>query len=412
MISPKLCIKCKGKRLCGLSYCPILLKHSEQQRVVANIKGNSFTGSSPPSLFVSWSNYPEVQIAPLAPTEVMNSEMLDAPEKWFGLTEERIISLRQQLLRSSKRLDVNSASNPDYDLVEMQELVMASNPTAIDVKLKSKPLPKLSFHESIAPLGPSAPLIKMSLEENPRIARKIDYTVSDTDLKSADALLSLYKSGFPISRLYKLLSAGTLGIGKNRKLVPTRWSISATDDAIGKALIDEIKYFQQLGEIQLFMSEYLGNRFFILLVPGSWSFESLETWIPGSVWYQEKDASKIHIIQDHEFYGGRKTYASNVEGAYYSARLAVCEYLKKIKRQASAIVFREISSEYQVGLGVWVIRESARNAFSKKPLAFSSLKLALAFVEKKLQTPFRLWKKESKLLDFLQNQRKLADYIK
>jgi len=351
-----------------------------------------------------------VEIAPLSPTEVFDSGMLDAPEKWFGLPQEDIIGYRQQLLRSNKRVDVQDAAKPSYELVEMQELVMANDPTAIDVKLKKAPKPSLSFHESAAPHGPSAPLIKMRLDENPSIPKKIDKVVSDIDLKSSEGLVYLYETGFPVSRLSKLLSAGTMGIGKNRKFTPTRWSLVATDDTISKALIDEIKNFQQLGEVQLFSSNYLGNRFFILLIPGAWAFENLETWIPGSVWYQEKDANKIYIVQDHEFYSGRKTYASNIEGAYYAARLSVCEHLQKIRRQATALVFREITPEYQLGLGVWIIRETAKNALSKKPLAFSSLSLALAFVERKLQTPFKLWKRQSKLLDFLQNQKRLSDF--
>ncbi|MBN2067867.1 MAG: hypothetical protein JW744_05350 [Candidatus Diapherotrites archaeon] len=410
MISPKLCVKCKGKLLCGMSYCPILQKHSTQKNVVSKIRGNRFTGSSPPSLFVSWNNYPKVQIAPLSPTEVMDSELFDAPEKWFGLTQDKIVSFREQLLRSNKQANVFDAAKPSYELLGMQELVMATRPTAIDVKLKSSPVPQLSFHEGAAPHGPSAPLVEMRFEENPKISRKIDYAVSDTDMKSSDALLCLYNAGFPVSRLDKLLSAGTLGIGKDRKLVPTRWSIVASQDTIGKALIEEIKYFQQLGEIELFTSEYVGNRFFVLLIPGAWAFENLETWIPGSMWYQEKDTSKVHVTQDHEFYTGRKGYASNVEGAYYAARLSVCEHLKKIKRQAAALVFREITPEYNIGLGNWVIQESVKNALSKNPMHFSSLSLALAFVERKLQTPFKLWKKESKLLDFLQHQKRLADF--
>ena len=88
MISPKLCIRCKGKLLCGLSYCPILKKNSARHKSVSNIKGNEFVGSSPPSLFVSWTNYPKVQIAPLSPTEVFDTAKFDIPEQWFGLPSE------------------------------------------------------------------------------------------------------------------------------------------------------------------------------------------------------------------------------------------------------------------------------------------------------------------------------------
>ena len=379
MISPQLCIRCKGKLLCGLSYCPILKKYSVQSSVVSKIRGTEFTGSSPPSIFVGWHNYPKVSIAPLSAAALTDSAMLDAPEQWFGMPAERIVSFREQLIRSNKRLDASTAADPGRELAEMQELVMSAKPTAIDVKLKSKPVPTLSFHESVAPMGPSAQMISMVLEENPRVPRKIDYIVSDTDLKSNDALMQLYGAGFPVSTLYKLLSAGTLGIGKRRKLVPTRWSITATDSNISKNLVEEkIKYFPVLGEFRLFHSDYLDNDFWVLLVPSKWSFEQLECWLPGGSWAVH--AKEPHIIQDHEFYGGRKQYASNVEGAYYSSRLAVAEYLVRERRQAAALIFREIGPGYNLPLGVWQIRENVRNALKKKPLCFSDFGVVLAYL--------------------------------
>jgi len=409
MISSKLCIRCKGKLLCGLSYCPILQKYSQQSKAVSNIQGNEFTGSSPPSLFVSWKNYPNVSIAPLSPTEVFDSGLFDAPEQWFGLSPEKIVSFRQQLVQGNAQANAFDAAKPSYKLAEMQELAMASDPTSIGVKLKRKPVLSLSFHESVAPIGPSAPLLRMRLEENPSIAKKIDSAVSDTDLKSGDALTMLYGAGFPVSRLYKLLSAGTLGIGKNRKLVPTRWSITAVDSNLASWLVDEhVKFFSQISEFELYHSNYLDNDFWVLLLPGSWAFEQLECWLPGGSW--AVNAKETHIIQDHEFFKGRAKYASNVEGAYYSAKLALAEHLVERKRQAASIVFREIGAGYALPLGVWQIRENVRNALKQKPLAFSSLSLALAFLSGKLKVPMQKYRKQSKLLDFLQHQKRLSDF--
>lgn len=409
MISPKLCIRCKGKLLCGLGYCPILKKHSEQTKTVSNIQGNEFVGASPPSLFVTWKNYPKVEIAPLSPTEVFDSGMLDFPEKWFGVPSEEIVSFRQQLVRSNKPVNVFDAAKPGYELAEMQELAMASDPTSVDIKLKKRPSLSLSFHESVAPMGPSGRLVKMRFDENPSIAKKIDYAVSDTDLKSGDALTMLYQAGFPVSRLYKLLSAGTLGIGKNRKLVPTRWSITAVDSNLARQLVEEkVKFFSQISGFELYHSNYLDNDFWVLLIPGSWAFEQLECWLPGGTW--TSNAKEVHIIHDHEFFKGRTTYASNVEGAYYSSKLGVAEHLVERKRQAAAIVFREIGSGYEIPLGVWQIRENVRNALKQKPLSFSSLPLALAFLSKKLKVSMQRYRKESKLLDFLQHQKRLSDF--
>ena len=103
----------------------------------------------------------------------------------------------------------------------------------------------------------------------------------------------------------------------------------------------------------------MDNDFWVLLIPGAWAFEQLECWLPGGTW--AVNAKEAQIIQDNEFYAGRKTYASNVQGAYYSAKLGVAEYLLAKKRQAAAIVFREIGKDYSIPLGTWQIRERSWN---------------------------------------------------
>jgi len=410
MISPRLCVKCKGKLLCGLSYCPVLEKHSTRAKAASRIKGTEFYGSSPPGLFVSWHNYPNITVSALSPTQIEhNAAMFDSPEKWFGLPEQRILSYRESLVGSGKKFKANTASNPDSKLSTMQELVMSSKPVNVEVSLFKKPKPQLSFNTHAAPTGPRAPLKNLKITENPKIPKKVDYLTSDISAKSTTAVLELYQSGFPVSFLYKLLSSGTLGVEKARRLVPTRWSITAIDSNISKKLVNEkIKSFQQLGEIRMFSASYLDNHFYILLLPREWSFEQLECWLPGGAW--TKGAKEYSIIQDHEFYEGRKDYAAEVSGAYYSARLAVAEYLVEKKRQAAALVFREIGQEYNLPLGVWVIRETMRRALASKPLVFFDLPLALSFLGRKLKVPVKQYERESKLLDKIRHQRRLSDF--
>ena len=78
---------------------------------------------------------------------------------------------------------------------------------------------------------------------NTVVDRRIEQVVSDTDLKAAPAIVSLYQKGFEESSLNKLLSVGNITMKEHRRLVPTRWSITAVDDTIGKQLIAEIKEF-------------------------------------------------------------------------------------------------------------------------------------------------------------------------
>lgn len=124
-ISPELCIKCKGKLLCGLSTCPIIEKKFSQTKIVSKIKNNSFEGVTPPGFFVSWQNYPKVSVAPLSaiPQEILG--ISDSPEEWYGLPQEKIISFRESLLMSYKKIPVSKASSPDYELIDFQEIAMS-----------------------------------------------------------------------------------------------------------------------------------------------------------------------------------------------------------------------------------------------------------------------------------------------
>ena len=410
MISPELCIKCKGKLLCGLSKCPILEKQSSGTKIVSSMIGTNFIGASPPGFFVSWQNYPKVAVAPLSalPNEV--SEMSDLPEKWYGLTQEKIISFRESLLRSYKTMPVSLAAEPNYELLSFQEIAMSSSLFELEVKLVEKPRSETSFDSFSAPLGPSAKLDKVNLIENPKVPKELDYYVSDTAVKSNTALIDLFKKGFPVSTLAKVLSSGALGVKKNRKIVPTRWSITAVDSNLSKYFIEEqLPQNKIIDSFQLFHSKYLDNDFWIMLLPFPWSFEQIEVWLPGGVW--TKDATNFNIMSDYELNTGLKGYPEETEGAYFASRLAISEYLYEKKLNSAAIVFREVGKDYAVPLGVWQIRENVRAALKEKPLEFTNMDIALDFLSKKLSVPIDLYKKKSNLIQHFKTQTRLSQWF-
>ncbi len=410
LISPELCIKCKGKLLCGLTKCPILEKNFSQTKIVSSIKDNNFFGATPPGFFVSWQNYPKVAVAPLSalPNEV--SEMSDLPEKWYGLPQEKIISFRESLLRSYKTMPVSLASNPNYELLDFQEIAMASSLLEVEVNLKKTPSKETTFDSFSAPMGPSAELSKISLIENPKIPKKIDYYSSDIDVKSNTALIELFKDGFPVSVLAKVLSSGALGVKKDRKIVPTRWSITAVDSNLSKHFIQESLSQNKLIDCyKLFHSKYLDNDFWVLLMPFPWSFEQIEVWLPGGIW--TVGATSYQVLSDHEFNSGLKGYPKETEGAYFASRLAITEYLNEKKINAAAIVFREIGQDYAVPLGVWQIRENVRAALKQEPLDFSGIDIVLDFLSKKLVVPIEQYKKKSELIKFFKTQTRISQWF-
>jgi hypothetical protein len=117
----------------------------------------------------------------------------------------------------------------------------------------------------------------------------------------------------------------------------------------------------------LFRSSRFGNHFLIALYPPPFRYEMLEQWQNESLW------GFSPVISDHEGPRGRKNYASNITGAYYAARLSVLSYLESTGRNAGITVIRWITGDYWAPLGVWVIRETVKDAMGRKPEEFEDI---------------------------------------
>ncbi|MFX1451167.1 MAG: Nre family DNA repair protein [Promethearchaeota archaeon] len=407
-----LCVRCKGSRmLCGKTQCPIILK---QQAIIPlkriSIK-KDFEGASPPSFFVGRHSYPNVLVGPMINPMTIESasiKILDEPELgWIERKIEDLVQFRSSLLRTSFRMNVNKIA--DSKLLDIsQELIQSSRKVDTEIQLEKEPSFRMMYDSHSPPIGPSGTLRNIRVTENPKIDPPVDKAVSDTDFKAVNAVNYLYDHDLSVTQVMRILSAGLLGIKKNRKMVPTRWAITATDDTVSKRLVDKIKDYPQISQFFLFNGRHFDNHFQILLIPKEWSFEMLETWNPKSSF---NPTSSPVIMDDYEFYQGRKTYASNVTGAYYAARLAVAEYLTKIRKQATCIVFREVSSGYIVPLGVWVIRETVRKALKSQPRFFNDLNLALREIGNSFQVLLKHWIKNSHIIEQIKYQKTLFDYI-
>ncbi|MBR9707013.1 MAG: hypothetical protein GOV15_01120, partial [Candidatus Diapherotrites archaeon] len=365
-----------------------------------------FSGPTPPSVFVGDKFYPNVFVAPLAsPLEQTDPMLLDSSYRWYGKSLEEIVEMRSVLIRSNQRSVVTSAANPDNFLFDLQDLALSRDSVSVDVSLKKPPTLGLSFHKRAAPMGPSASLKAFELTENPRMSRAIDKAYGDTEWKAKDAVLYLYDKGTSVDKITNVLSVGALGIGSQRKLVPTKWSITAVDDMVSKTFVEEIKQLNLLSDFLVFHSKYLDNDFYVVLFPMPWAFEQIEAWGGSPI------AGGWSYSVDSELGRGRKAYASSVAGAYYAARLAVSEFLLHEKKQAGALILREIGKDYNVPVGVWQIRENVRHALKEKPLVFSSYDLVLKFLDSKLKIKSRDWLKKSELVKHYKTQTRLTQFF-
>jgi DNA repair protein NreA len=410
MPSREMCLQCKGRGFCG-EKCIVLERFQRKQKSFDLIKGTDFNGLTPPGVFVSWKSYPNSSVSALStPLNSDEVSLMDKEEQWFGLKSDKIVSMRQQLIGSSKKIDVNNAVNPSRELSLMQEIALSKSKVDLEIELKHKPVSNLNFNELTSPVGAFAEAKKINLTENPKTFSKAEYIVSDTDAKALDGTMELMKADLPLSFIQKIFSVGLLGQKKKRKIVPTRWSITALDSGVSEKLIqEEILFNSLIDSFQVFESKYLDNHIMILLLPFSWSFELIELWIKGGAW--TLNASENQISHDFEFQRGRKEYASSTQGAYYAVRFALTQYLSKKKKQATGIVFRKIGKEYNVPLGVWVVRETAKNALNKQPLEFNELNLALKFIQNRLgEKEFNLLKSKTVVLKETGKQKKLIEF--
>jgi hypothetical protein len=351
-------------------------------------------------------------LSPLEKDE--NAWVYDDSKYWakhnFGIKD--VVNLRNNLLNSRFRSKVTDSRSANNKFVQIaQELALSSKPVDVEIELKKKIGPGLKRDRILSPQGMAAPLKKAKITSNVKIDRKLDRVIND-EIKSAEGIAYLYKNKFSEYTLSKILSIGVLGLKKDKRLVPTRWSITATDDTIGKKLLEKIRDYKWIENHEMFFGEFLGNAYLIMFFPNIWSYELFELYLPGSSW---NPSNEIKAATDFEPYDGRKNYASNTAGGYYASRLPILEYLEKIKRQASALAIRLELPSYWAALGVWVVRESVRKALSHRKLEFHEMNEMLNSVKKIGMIKFgfdpeKVFKK-SRLLENIKTQTTLGKWV-
>ena len=362
------------------------------------VDSDKISGSSPPSVFIGRKGYPRVYIGPLVPAVHGDTSVMDLPEMWHNKQATDIIDFRLQLIRGKQAVRVNEVDKAE----KIREIALSKNPISLNVEFKKRPR-GVFFHEDMQPFGPSAQLKSMETEVS-KYDQDMEKAHYDTDLLARDAIINLYNKDLFISSIQKAFSTGAFGISRNRKLVPTRWSITAVDDTLGKYLLDEIVYYPLINEFRVYEHEAINNKFVVILMPFFWRYETMEAFFPQII------GDRLEIYGDWEDFGGKKEYAA-IGGCYYSARLAIAEQLEKEKRQAAAIVLREAYPGY-IPLGVWNVRENMREAISKEPAKFETMNQALEHAATRLRVPMQRWIAKSHLLKNIMTQRRLSDFAK
>ena len=364
--------------------------------------GKQLDGSTPPSVFIGSWNYPKVYAGPMISSVSGDTTIMDTPEAWIprNKSQEDIISYRMSLVRGKNLLGVTDLDNRMVE--KLQNISLASSSIDSEAEFWKKPR-GVSFSEYQAPHGPSAILEKFEID-NVRWDRELEKAYYDTDLKAKEALIDLHKKDVPFSHIQKAFSVGTMGVDKRRRLVPTRWSITACDSTIADELLREVKHHDPLDVHRVYEFQSLSNYYAVLLLPTPWQYEWMEAFL------EVLGREKI-IFSDYEHYQGKKEY-SRVGGCYYTCKMAVLESLAQQKIQAGAIVLREAYSGY-IPLGVFNVRENVRNAMLQPYHEFEGMKSALTYIDTKLKLSVDSFIKSSDLIQdiLLSRQTTLDSYF-
>lgn len=363
--------------------------------------GTELDGTTPPSVFIGSAGYPKVYAGPLITPEHGDTSMYDMPESWIPslIPQDELIRYRLSLVRG-KRL-VEAADIESRFITQLQEIALSQSSIESEAVFMQAPQ-GFSLSEEHAPFGPSAPIEQFSCEPV-RWHRDLERVYSDTDLRATEAVINLHNQNVPFSSIQKAFSVGTMGNGRKRHLVPTRWSITACDSTIANHLYKQVQKNSTIDTWRLHEFSSLNNRYVVILTPTTWQYEWTEAFI-------RVLGDEELVFSDCEIHRPKTEY-SPLGGCYYSCKMAVLEALAREQRQAGAVVLREASEGY-VPLGVFNVRENVRNAMQEPGKEFESFKEAFSYASGSLTLPPERFIRQGRVLRSLltQQQTRLSDF--
>jgi hypothetical protein len=425
-VPERLCPMCRRVRLLSSEKrCAIHIKASLLAAHHSEFDSDRIVGSSPPGVFVGRFGYPKVFVGPMVPPISGDTEIMDTPEWWMGKGFDEIVDFRYSLLRGYSRANITDTQNGSRLIGTLQEVAMMTKPVDTELILARPPRRVLDLREDSQPFGPIAPLASFQTG-NASVDNRIEKAYYDGDLRADDAVLQLYRNGVYVTRIQRAFSLGMFGESKKRKLVPTRWSITAVDSNLSLRLMARLKHNPLINEYRVYNYTYLDNIYIGILTPESWEFEWIEAWFEPELLavsfpdvnlevdvekssYTSPEGYQPVMLGDSEGFRGRKTYAKP-GGCYYSARLASAEYLDSIEKQAGAIMLREIHPGYIMPVGVWNVRESLRALFKAKFQRFETMDEALNYACTLFEIPKHSWIESSALLQKAYHQKLISEF--
>jgi hypothetical protein len=345
------------------------------------------------SAIVGEKNYPQLKI--------YNSSNEDK-ESSFLNTNKIVKQDYSQIIKHKAKNILGNTNNiyikktNDKVLNQIQDIYKARK----EVEFTSKFESELKFNKPIINklsgiLGTKNELLNVELNENAKTSKQIEkYSTDDT--KSKEAIISLYEKGINESQIINLLTLGNFGVNINKKIVPTRWAITAYDKTIENHLYTKILKYKLIKNYELYFQKDKGNSFLIILLPDTYSVENYEFMVN---WEASDYVGITNKLKKSE---------PSTAGGLFATKLAINEHLNKRKKQAQYICLRFIDN-YEVPLGVVFVRETIREAMKNKKFSTSNFIELKEFIKKNYNL-FNDYFLSSQILKEKKNQKKINDY--
>ena len=302
----------------------------------------------------------------------------------------------RNILGSTNPVHVKNTSNRIQD--EIRDIYKAKNIVNFSSNFsKELTFDKVVVNKVAGIVGSKNDLISLNSTENTQTSKQVEkYCVED--IKSREAIISLYERQVNEHQIINLLALGSFGISINKKLVPSKWAITAYDQTIEKYLYKKILNFKLINEYEIYSYLDKGNFFVIILFPDNFAANIIETF-PGAV---EQD----YVGVDNKL----KKAEPETAGGFYATKIAVNEFLVSRKKQASYLTIR-IIKDSEIPLGVVFVRECVRQALSKNALFCTSNKSELdKYLYENFKEHFVYYLKSQILLE-QKKTRKLSEFF-
>jgi len=334
------------------------------------VSSRELASSSPPSGVVGEHGYPKVRVyVGVGAERSIDVKFLEDPPRWWerSLTLEDVIKLRSEMINIINEgryhvKDVDKLYSREISLIQVSD-----RPVDCEVRVDKVLDRNIMFDLKLLPLSMRV-IGSIRVSTNPHIDHRIEKIIHDHDLKARDAIIELYRNGVDIYSIQRALSFGLLGTRRFRKIVPTRWAITAVDRTVTRYLREEVKKFSEVPEFELYQIEYMNNRFTVIVLPGDIKIRWIEFWYPraGMEHRDNRPVLSLEIVED------LKGEVDTMDGGFEAARMGILESLYKRRRKGKIIMIREILPNYYVGVGNWHIREDMRRIFELRPIIKTS----------------------------------------